>query len=208
MRTPDLSLIRAPDGLRKTNKTCCFRDPVTRLTIRYRPTMLSSVGAATTHVEWAISGQAQRICQYVSKTAPTPAELQAFILTEARSSLAAVEARHDRLRRTVVRVCGPDPVANRQFARWLVANAARRFRLPSQGDHGPEPAVPVLASRGNPAPSSKGGRNEIRVFLAPTQDPHKLATEWPALRRQIHARLELECLRSLLGHSDRVGHET
>ena len=208
MRILNSSLTRAADDPGEANGMCCFRDPVTQRTIQYRWTLLSSVGAATTHIEWAISGQAQRISRYVSKAVPTPAELQAFILAEARSSLTAIEARGDSLRRTAVRVCGPDPLANRQFARWLVASAPRYFRFPSKRNQGPEPGVPVLASGGAPAPCSDGGRNEIREFLAPTRDPHKLATEWRVLRRQIHARLELRCLRSLLKHRERVGHET
>jgi hypothetical protein len=56
----------------------------------------------------------------------------------------------------------------------------------------------VVVSIGRPVPADDATANEIRVFLAPTQDPKTAAMEWPALERMICTKLELACLRSLL----------
>ena len=180
-----------------------LRDPATQLWISYQSKLLSSIGMAVTQVEWAVAGQAKQLSRYVSEHLPRETELRAFVLSEARVQLAVARARRDCLTAAVLRVCGPDALANRQFARWLVRRAPHRFRKPGGKDHqrNPEPLVPVMVSIGRPVPADEATASEIRVFLAPTQDPGKAAMEWPALERMICNKLELACLRSLLKHT-------
>lgn len=189
------------DGLRHV------RDPATRLWIRYQPTLLNSVGSAVTQVEWAVVGQDTRSSRYVSEHLPCDQELQAFVLDEARPLLRAVQRRWASLADRLVRICGPDPLANRQFARWLASRSPHRFRLSGRSNQDPtaEPQVPVVVTTPHAASPRQSRDREIRVFLAPTPDAHETAKEWPALERRICNQLEVAGLRRLLRDTGELG---
>lgn len=183
------------------------RDPTTRLWIRYHPTLLNSVGSAVTQVEWAVVGQDTRSSRYVSEHLPCDQELQAFVLDEARAILRAAQCRRASLADRLVRICGPDPLANRQFARWLAGRSPHRFRLSGHSNQEPtaEPRVPVVVTTAQSASLRESQDREIRVFLAPTPDAHETAKEWPALERRICNQLEVAGLRRLLRHTGELG---